>query len=118
MAKERRHRDDWLSEWNEVQDHRYDPGHWLGRLHPFYRRLASTGTVSFGVELIAVGLLSAVAAFWQPPVNFRGSFGALAIFFLLLGISNIRAARRTSNLGRGTIKDYDPRRDLGHDPRE
>jgi hypothetical protein len=55
VAKERRHRDDWLSEWNEVQDHRYDPGHWLGRIHPFYRRWAAMGrSVSFGLGLIAI----------------------------------------------------------------
>jgi multisubunit Na+/H+ antiporter MnhG subunit len=119
VANERRDRDDWLREWNEVQDHRYDPGHWLGRIHPFYRRLAATGTsVSLGLGLIAIGLLSAAAALWRPPLPLRAFFGLLAAMFMLLGISNVRAARRASRHGRGTIKEHDPRRDPGHDPRE
>ena len=87
--------DDWLREWNEVQDHRYDPGHWLGRIHPFYRHGAAAGTsVAFGIGLIAIGLLSAVGAFWRPPLDFRVGFGVLAVLFVLLGISNMRAAQR------------------------
>jgi hypothetical protein len=68
VRNDRREDGDWLHEWNEVQDHRYDPGHWLGRVHPFYRRWGATGTsVPFGLGLIAIGLLSAIAALWRPP---------------------------------------------------
>jgi hypothetical protein len=38
MAKRHRPRDPF-AEWREIQDHRYDPGHWLGgNIDPMYRR--------------------------------------------------------------------------------
>ncbi len=129
MPKERRD-DEWLREWNEVQDHRYDPGYWLGgRIHPFWRRFGGTGkSASFGFELIVVGLCSAVAALWQPPLQLRTFFGFLSVMLVLLGISNVRAAGRASEPGhgdepegeahRGTITDHDPRRHPDQDPRE
>lgn len=125
MRNERPDDADWLYEWNEVQDHRYDPGHWLGRVHPFYRRWGATGTsVLFGLGLIAIGLLSAIAALWRPPLDYRLFFAVLAALFILLGISNVRASRRTpvnpseGQARRGTITEHDPRRHPGHDPRE
>lgn len=129
MRNDRREDADWLHEWNEVQDHRYDPGHWLGRVHPFYRRWGAAGTsIPFGLGLIAIGLLSGIAALWRPPLDFRLFFAVLAALFVLLGISNVRAARRASRRApgnpsegqarRGTITELDPRRHSGHDPRE
>jgi hypothetical protein len=128
VRNERREDGDWLHEWNEVQDHRYD-GHWLGRVHPFYRRWAAAGTsVPFGLGLVAIGLLSGIAALWRPPLDSRVFFVVLAALFVMLGISNVRAALRASRrtLGnasegkarQGTITEHDPRRHPGHDPRE
>lgn len=87
--------DDWMSEWREVQDHRYDPGHWLGRVHPFYRRLGE-GPVSStsGVVLVVLGLAIMLSPLLKrlswPPLPAL----VLGALFVTVGVSRFRAARR------------------------
>jgi hypothetical protein len=86
----------WRREWDEVQGHRYDPGHWLGgNIHPFYSHWAAAGpSIGFGVSLLVVALTAALVCVFWPPERFRLALGIVSIFLFVLGISNVRAAPR------------------------
>ncbi|HEX2062025.1 MAG TPA: hypothetical protein VHK90_14885, partial [Thermoanaerobaculia bacterium] len=57
--------------WNEVQDHRYDPGYWTGgRVHPIHRRRAGGNRYGWllvlsGMVTIAFGASSLRSADWS-----------------------------------------------------
>lgn len=92
------------SRMNEAQDHRYDPGYWLGgRIHPFYRRWAGLGTSgSFGVGLSLVGLSLVVFAVWKRPHQITVGMFVAGVLFTALGVSNLREALRVRARGSDT----------------
>jgi len=92
MAKHHEENDPF-KEWNEVQDHRYDPGYWTGgRVHPVYRR--RPGGNRYGWLLIPSGMffVALSAAGLRNPNPGWGIASALLAF--LFGVAMIAGGVR------------------------
>lgn len=87
---------DPFREWREIQDHRYDPGHWLGgNIDPMYRRRRNGNPSGYYMIVGGAMGLGAGAAYLRA----GGWYMAYGISALLIGVIMLIAGKRL--LGRG-----------------